>query len=355
MTICDLLEQSGAQVLIFDMGRRVIEIPLEVMRRFELNEIAYPQPFLRSAWLGILFYYPEGKNEAGKSTKDGITHNIWFIKFPLDERGLLLLATRDDFLHHILESITETKGTDFKNQTMDNNPYGFTPREDKMAIFHAKISHQLYKPPSQYYAHARDYFSGKTGFDQWQFVGLQGIADVTVRLEDDNNAQILASSFAHLPTTPLVVLCSCLENKEIDETLTGEIARRISTALGNGDATVVAAGLRGLSYSRDLHTVNTTLHAVLSNPAGQNVEVLAAIAARCWYILEDNELRLLFLESLASCDAGQKAFNNILADLLYMPDLRQLILDDFSHSNCSRQLARAIDTFLASVPKTSIS
>lgn len=353
LTICDFLEQSGAQLTIFDMGRRVVEIPLDTMRRFEQNEIAYPQPFLRSAWLGILFHYPGMENNPDDVNKGKNAHNIWFIKFPLDEQGLLLQAARDDFLHRMIETMAEAKGNDLQQQSIDDNPHGFTPREDKMAVFHAKISRKLAEPPSQFYTHAHDYFSGHAGFEQWNFVGLQGIADVAARLDEDDNAQILASAITHLPTIPFAALCSCLENSEPDELLIHEIAARIDNALKSGDTTVVAAGIRGLSNSRDMDTIQNTLLSVLSNPAGKNVEVLAAIAGRCWQSLENSELRLFFLEALAFCEAGQQAFNSILSDLLFMPGLRNSIKKDFDNPKRSKQLSSAIEAFLTSVQATS--
>lgn len=347
LTICDVLLQSGAQVTFFDMGRRVVEIPLETIRRFENADIPYPQPFLRQAWLGILLDYSNSPQEEKHGARDNDNPdpgNIWFIKFPVDEQGLLLLAARDDFLRRLLETMAMAANPGASS--IEDNPYGFTPREDKMAIFHAKISRLLGEPPSQFYAHAHDYFSGQTGFDQWNFVGLQGIADVAARLDEDDNTHILANAIAHLPAIPFAALCSCLEHFVPDNLLTREIASRIDKATKEADANIVAAGIRGLSSSGDPEILSTILHAVLSHPVGKNVEVLAAIAGRCWQILENSELRLLFLETLASCEAGQQAFDSILADLLFMPGLRQSLKADFNHPERSTQLAGAIKNFL---------
>ncbi len=363
LTICDFLEQGGAQVSFFDMGRRVAEIPLDVMRRFETAEIPYPQPFLQAAWLGILFQYPQTVT----NDQTAPSHNIWFVKLPLDEQGLLQQAARDDFLRHVIKQLDETlnDALDKESQqpTPDDNPHGFTPREDRMAVFHAKISKQTEAPASQFYAHARDYFTGKPGFEQWNFVGLQGIADVVARLDEENsdgpnfykrnNAQTLAQAIPHIPTTPFAALCSCLENNALDKTLTQAIAERISKALKDENAIEVAAGIRGLSHSTDRNTVIITIQSVLKNPTGRNVEVLAAIGGRAWETLEDSALRFSFLENLASCDSGQQAFNGIMADLLFLPGLRQLIKEDFRKPERSEQLATAIGVFYQSVQKSS--
>lgn len=360
LTICDFLEQGGAEVNFFDMGRRVVEIPLDIMRHFEAAEMPYPQPFLQSAWLGILFRYPD--NDANGQAATGSAHNIWFVKLPLDEQGLLQQAARDDFLRHVIKQLDETlnKALDKESQQSmpEDNPHGFTPREDRMAVFHAKISRQTGDPASQFYTHARDYFAGIPGYDQWNFVGLQGIADVVARLDEDaldgkSNAQTLAQAIPLIPTTPFAALCSCLENNAIDNTLTQTIAERINKALKDENAVEVAAGIRGLSLSTDRNTVITTIQSVLKNSTGRNVEVLAAIAGRAWEILDDPAIRYSFLENLAACDAGQQAFNGIMADLLFLPGLRHLIKEDFRKPERSEQLATAIGKFYQSVQKPS--
>jgi len=367
LTICDFLEQGGAEVSFFDMGRRVVEIPLDVMRRFESAEIPYPQPFLQSAWLGILFQYPN--TIASSHSAPGNPHNIWFVKLPLDEQGLLQQAARDDFLRHVIKQLDETL-IEATNEALDkesqqpmpeDNHHGFTPREDRMAVFHAKISKQAGDPASQFYAHARDYFAGKPGYEQWSFVGLQGIADVVARLDEENpddtdfykgnNAQALAQAIPHIPTTPFAAVCSCLENSAIDKALTQAITERINKALKDENAVEVAAGIRGLSHSTDRNTVVTTIQSALDNPAGCNVEVLAAIAGRAWETLEDSALRFSFLENLALCEAGQQAFDGIMADLLFLPGLRRLIKEDFRNPERSEQLTAAIGAFYQSVQK----
>jgi hypothetical protein len=355
LTISEFLEQTGAQAHFFDMGRRVVEIPSADMLAFERAEIPYPQPFLRSAWLGILFHYENDKD----------THHIWFLKFPLDEQGLLQQAARDDFLRHTFEKLGESLSKPAEKQTPqdvpeyipEDNPHGFTPREDRMASFHAKVAKQLGQAPSQYYQHAIDYFTGdalssEKSFDQWNFVGLQGIADVAARLDENKLAATLAAAIPQLPTTPFAALCSCLENENIDAALTGVIAARVEKALTEDDAITVAAGLRGLSHSQDQAIVTQALQSTLAKPAGHDVEVLAAIAGRAWDALENASIRRMFLENLAQCEAGQRAFDHILSDLLFVPGLRQKLLQDLRSPDRSEQLTSAIGAFFQSVQAT---
>ena len=347
LTISDFLADTGARVHFYDMGRRVVEIPIEVIRAFERAETPYPQPFLQCAWLGIMFQHEGVVDE----------HHIWFLKLPLDEQGLLIQAARDDFLRRIAETLTTEKSdTGSQQQALDDNPHGFTPREERMAVFHAKVSKQLGQPPSHYYDHAVSYFRGEPGFEQWNFVGLQGIADVAARIDEDHNLESIIDAIPQLPATPLVALCSCLENEAIDTGLAQALAARIKVELQRAkadSASIVAGGVRGLSHCPDLSFVIQTLQTVLEHPIGQNVEVLASIAGRAWEALAEPTLRLRFLENLAHCEAGQQAFDGIMADLLFLPTLRRLLLTDFRGEEKSAQLTKVIETFLSAFQQSS--
>jgi len=346
LTICEFLAQTGARARFFDMGRRVTEIDTDRMLAFEAADTPYHQPFLQAAWLGILFHYPE-PDAAGEPEQ-----HIWFLKLPLDERGHLQQAARDGFLHQVIETASLKKqGKLDENGHIDDNPLGFTPREDRMAVFHAKVAQSTGRPPSQYYAHARDYFGGTVGFDQWSFVGLQGIADLVTRLADDDNLARLVEAVPRLPTTPFAALCSCLENEPLAPALCAALATRTHAALADNDAAAVAAGLRGLSHPDNQAHMRDTVDTVLAHPLGRDVEVLAAIAGRAWELLEKDAPRRRFLENLAVCPAGQQAFDGILADLMFMPRLREVLLADMRRPERSERLAEAIGAFFQSVQR----
>lgn len=347
-TLSEFLLQTGAQVHVYDLGRRVVEIPADEMLAIERQQTPYPQPFLRSASLGILFYYLD---EQGNS-KD---QQIWFLKFPLDEQGLLNQVARDDFLRRIIEQLAEQiSRPENETPTMpEDNPHGFTPRDDRMASFHARIAKQLGQAPSQYCAHALDYFRGSAGFDQWNFVGLQGIADVAARLDENDNLAVLVNAVPHLPITPLAALCSCLENETIDPQLSTALARRLQTALQENDANTIAALIRGLSHGSDQQTLNAAISSTLNTDNGTNVEVLATIAGRAWQCLHDKKTCHAFLQNLSRCEAGQRAFDHIMADLMFMPGLRQNLLDALRSlrdaADCTSKQAEVIDHFFQSL------
>jgi hypothetical protein len=339
------------------MGRRVVEIPSDELLAIERQQQAYPQPFLRSAWLGVVFYYDDESSTAEATDN----HQIWFLKFPLDEQGLLNQVARDDFLRRMIERLAAQMTQQDSDRTApdmpEDNPHGFTPREDRMASFHAKIAKKLGQAPSQFYAHAADYFTGDTGFEQWNFVGLQGIADVAARLDENDNLATLIKAIPHLPITPFAALCSCLENEVIDADLSAVLSSRLEHALQEGDAdaraNITAAAIRGLSHGRDQDALIKAIHSTLDSDSGHNVEVLATIAGRAWQSLAQNDIRRAFLHNLAHCDAGQRAFNHIMADLMFMPGLRKPLLDELrslrDSPDCDTQQATVIDQFFDSL------
>lgn len=327
LTLHDFLQQIGARPLFFDLGRRISEIPAERLRAFEEAREPWPSPFQQAAWLGILFH-----------ASDGEPH-LWFLRFPLDERGLLVQAARDEFLRGLLATAAqggETAGP-------QDNPFGFKPNETQMAVLHAQIARRLAQPASPHYAHALAYFRGEQGFDQWQFVGLQGIADLAMRQHE--HTALLAAAIPQLPAEPFNVLCSALESEAIEAPLFDAIATRLRTMLTDGaDAVHLAAGLRGVAGTADRQRLIGLLGEVLATPQGAHPEILAAIAGRAWEALYDDALRGRFLQRLA--DSGQRAFDSILADLLFLPVLRTLLLADIRSADQPPAVRQAVTAFV---------
>ncbi len=205
-TLLEFLGSVANLPTILDMGRRVTPIPPEDFLRFEKTEIPYPLPLQQQAWMAFLL----------GNSNDTTERLVWFLRFPLDEQGKLVQAARDDFMHRLLEQIGENaealkQGKDLE-KAVEGNPYSFKPRDDRLAVFHAMASRLLGDEASRYLAHARGYFSGSLGWDQWPFVGYQGIADMAARAEASDNATVLATAVPVLPLRPLEALCHCLEN-----------------------------------------------------------------------------------------------------------------------------------------------
>ena len=326
--ISDFLNQAGTQFKVFDMGRRIQELDKNSFLAFEQAERPYPWPLQQQAWLGMMVWNNQAK-------ADELV--IWFLRFPLDANGKLTAGIRDDFVARLLEK-------DKPGQDDESNPYGFKPKQEHMAVFHARAAKILGQPASRFYEHAQDYFAGKPGFDQWAFVGFQGIADMTVRLDEDNNLQHLVQAIPQLPAQPFEALCQCLEHEVLPEQLSEVLNLYLDQQLDNEhpDANTLSLCLRALSGSENQAHCEKALQKVLANAEGQNAEVLASISGRCWNCLHKPELLMAFLENLARCPEGQEFFNLVIVDLINVPGMQQPLMTAVKSPDRSAELATAI-------------
>ncbi|MCF6355496.1 MAG: DUF3549 family protein [Candidatus Polarisedimenticolaceae bacterium] len=335
-TISQFLESNSSRLRLFDMGRRVVKIPREQFLKFEQGEISYPYPLQRKAWFGILFQQQGGEPF------------IWFLQLPLDELGRLVLAARDDFLHRLLEQISENLQAAKEGQQLESalqdNPYCFKPKEERLAIFHAKAAHAFKRQPSKYYPHAQQYFSGELGWDQWPFVGYQGIADMAVRQFEKENSRHLSRAIPQLPTRPFEALCHCLENEQVTLDITQALLDRVQKAVAETapDPAIISSAIRGVAQSCSAGLRRELLHAVLNRPDLCTPDILMAISGRVWESLKEAQSGRLYLERLAESSAGQPFFSQSLADLLYLPGMREPLLKLIRSPDRSEQLAQAI-------------
>ena len=93
-SISALLNLSDSQYRIFDIGRRVDKISKEQFEKIEAAELPYPFPTQGHALLAIAFWQ-----------KRSSSPYLWFIKIPLDERGLLNQGARNHFIAIIIETL----------------------------------------------------------------------------------------------------------------------------------------------------------------------------------------------------------------------------------------------------------
>jgi len=337
-TLSDFFQQSQTQYRIYDMGRGIRKLSHEMFEQFEAGKRPYPYPLQQHAWLGILGWNPNDKAE----------QFIWFLKFPLDETASLIQATRDDFMARLVQTLGHNiqaahTGGELQDG-MNESPYGFKPKESAMAAFHAKATAALGQPASRFYEHARNYFHGEPGYDQWAFVGLQGIADVASRLDQDNNQQRVLEALPQLPAPALIALCGFLENETISTELAEALQRRLQEELqnANADIQVIAALLRAFACSPGMGLRQAAVQAALQSSHAHDVNLLAAIAARNWEVLTDESLARDYVEALAANNLGQEAFTQLMADLLYIPGMRPTLLAQLRNPGRSEALSQAV-------------
>jgi len=342
-TISDFLVLSGFQYRIFDLGRKIQKISNQTFAAIELQQTQYPYPFQQKSWLAILFWDKQKKQEPV----------IWFLSFPIDELGFLKLESRDGFVRDLMSNIGENMQAHLEGgiakDSLKESPFSFKPREDRLAVFHALATVELKESPSQHYAPAQDYLSGKIGFEQWQFLGLQGIADVIARLDQDDNTEILAAALPNLPAVPLDRIMQCLENVRYSGKLSASVAKRVEQEMNAEpkQAALMASLLRGLSGSQAKSERLRLITEVLGSDWCREVEVLAAISGRAWSDLKEDIIMQSFLEAAALQD--QDVFNILLVDLMTIPDMRANVLAGLRSSGRSAALSKRIGSFLGGV------
>jgi len=331
-TLTRLLKNSGCQYKIFDLGRRILPIENKVFSHVELGQQAYPYPLQRQAHIAITYWNDEKQPW------------IWFLKFSLDERGLLKQSDIGNFIKYVIEAMGTRLGGKSNNeqeQKLANNPYTFKPAEDKMAVFHSQVRAMLDMQTSQYYEHAQHYFSGGLGWNKWQTVGLQGIADMCARIDQQKNSVIIRKSLRNIPNEPRYALLGVLEHTLLPEKLSDAL---LELALNefkqtSPDLFLISAYTRALSGAKSTQ-LHTLVDECLKTPKFSHQEILIGIAGRSWRVLEDPKRAEQFLLRLAQT-GDQNLFNQIFSDLVMLPTLRLVILP-LLHSTPSSELASAL-------------
>ena len=337
-SLTQLLRETGAQIRFFDMGRRVQKLSLDLFEKIENQQTPYPTPYLQHAWIALMLWNPKNKEQ-------GVA---WFLKLPLDEQGFLVQAVRDDLLNRLLKNagsiLQMEESGEAPEDALKDNPFSFKPDQEKMALFHAYSTLTSGQPASKFYESAQEYFSGQKGFDDWQSLGYQGIADLVVRHEKGSNGAILTKAIPLLPDAPFEVLCTCIESIEPTHDLFEALALRTEQTLERGTTTAnhIAAITRALSNCRNTPRKFELIGKIIDSDYALEPEVIVAVATRCIDALQEPAVLHRFLEKLAIGKAGQAGFSRILSDLMFMPVLRALILMQFRNEERSEELTQAI-------------
>lgn len=318
-SLSDFFTRTGAHTHFYSMGRRVAPCSAATLAAFEAGELAWPFPWLGRAQLACVFRIGDISDPA-----------IWFLSLPLDEQGHLDPAPRDAFLQRLLEtlgrSVDNTNVADDSLADIDNlmqdNPLAFTPDLVQRALLHARASADMQRPGSEHLELAEEYLTGQLDRQQWQSLGLQGMADFVVRHDRQQSAR-LASQLNTLPVEVLRPLCHCLEHVTPSADICLALIERGEKAAETGDIETFCACVRGAGQG-EATIVGRWFDELLTDPQACGPDLLAAIAARGWSQLEDAERLPLFLEVLASCERAD--FAATVRDLALIPRLRLPLL-----------------------------
>lgn len=323
-TISELLTLSNCQYRIYDMGRKIDKLSKSDFQKIEDNMLPYPYPTQGHAAIAIAFWQ-----------KASAQPYLWFVKLPLDERGLLNQGARNHFIAIIIEALGSDLSVDPSEQQealLKSNPYHFTPAQYKLAAINSKLKCELKQPASIYYEECQAYFTGQLGWQQWQQIGLQGIADFAERINEQKNAEHLIKALAHLPEPVIQPLCYALENQPLPLPL----IQALITAFEN---TNNVNFLRALAHNSEHSLVNNFIERLLTT--NLNDEVLITLAGRCWQALKDKARLLAYFESAVALE-NNELFHAMFKDLVSIPMLRPVVFQCMREPKRSDKLAKAI-------------
>ncbi|WP_286266436.1 DUF3549 family protein [Thalassotalea atypica] len=328
-TISELLTLSNAQYRVFDIGRKITKISKDQFNKIELNQIPYPFPAQGNAWVALAFWQ-----------KQNTEPYLWFVKLPLDERGLMNQGARNHFIAIIVEALgsdLSVDPTEKQEELLKSNPYHFTPAGYKLSALNSILKAELKQAASIHFESVQQYMSGHKHWQEWQHLGLQGLQDYAARVSHNDNTNHLIKALPNLPSQVLFPLCIALENQILGHELINAFIAEINSCTDQ-DKTLHL--VRALSSSIHLNQVKNLFRTILER-GNLSPDWLITMATRCWEIFEDKELVSLFLELLAKED-DKALFPAIFKDLVAIPTIKPNIFVCMRSETRSDALAKAI-------------
>ncbi len=334
-TISELLTQSGSQYRIYDLGRKIDKLSKQTFLKIENQQLAYPFPVQGHAQLAIIFWQPQ-INEP----------YLWFIKLPLDERGLLNQGARNHFIAIVIEALgaqLTNKPTQTQAERLKENPYHITPSQYKLAALNSLVKVELKQNASKHYPKAQQYIYGKIAWQQWQDIAIQGLADIAARLSDGleqtmDNAEAISQNIIYYDENVLLPLCCALENQQLPVNLLNSI---ISLFEQRANSPLQQQYLiRALASSSEHSFVIEFIEKLLTTTE-LDEDLFIAISARCWLALQQPKRLMLFLEMLVKTN-NNALFSAIFKDLVAIPTIRPVLFQCMRDPNRSKMLAAAI-------------
>lgn len=306
--LAELLSESDSDYVIYDLGRRVQAIQANTFKAICAQQRPYPYPLQDHAWFAVVFW-PQLKAEQPEPF-------LWFLKMPLDERGLLSLAAQQDFMTHVIallgQQITGALNSE-QEQQLQQSAYLFTPSEAKRAALHAQLTQRWQKAPSSYFSAAQQELHSPTN-DGWQQLGIQGIHDVAVRLTaTPETTHAIAQHFTTYPESLQNALAEALEHT----TPPSELMQPLLSELASEHAATRLNALRASAGFASAPAVEEQLRILLPSA---NIDELVIITARLWPALQ-GPLMLPYLVRVAELD-NPALFAGVVRDILRVPDTR---------------------------------
>ncbi|MDV6315384.1 DUF3549 family protein [Idiomarina sp. HP20-50] len=327
-TLGEFLQAGQTEYKIFDIGRCLTELSRDEFAAIEQQQRPYPYPIARQAQLAILFQHKQHDQQPF----------IWFLQFPLDERGLLNLAARNQYLEYVVSALGhEITGamTEEQQKQLQQNPYLLTPNEQQRAALHARVQRQQKLSPSIHFETAEAYLKQPYAGIEWQQIGLQGLHDCAARLEQlPELSQAIATEFANYPEAVRQRLAVALEQQKI----TPPIQNSLLQNLESSDAQLCTDSLRALASATDHPRVRKLINDLVPKATADQ---LVVIAARLWPVLSEERSLLCYLDAIAALDKA--LFDALFQDIIALPDIRPLLLSILAQQKQSEAVGQALN------------
>lgn len=327
-TLGEFLQAGQAEYKIFDIGRCLTELSQEEFAAIEQQQRPYPYPIARQAQLAILFQHKQHDQQPF----------IWFLQFPLDERGLLNIAARNQYLEYVVNALGyEITGemTEEQQKQLQQNPYLLTPNEQQRAALHARVQRQQNLSPSIHFETAEAYLRQPENGIDWQQIGLQGLHDCAARLEQlPELSKAIATHFPHYPSAVRQPLAIALEQ----QSLTPPVRDALLQNLDSSNAQLCTDSLRALASASAHPRVQKAVNKLVPNA---NADQLVVIAARLWPVLCEEQNLLRYLDAIAELD--NSLFDALFQDIIALPDIRPLLLSIIAQQKQSAAVNEALN------------
>ncbi|MCP5326603.1 MAG: DUF3549 family protein [Oceanospirillaceae bacterium] len=330
MTLLDYLAQLPGNAWLFDVGRPIRKLDKSQFAQFEALAKPYPSPYLHHAWFAVFVAQPTNPEQ----------ETLWFLKWPLDEQGFLVPAVRDDLVNRLLALKNQQVAADSALQDpLKDNPFSFAPDQYRLASLHAEIHQLLHRPVSSYYADALAFVQSPQPNDNWQHLGLQGLADIAVR--HDEFSENLARAISDMPQTPYLALAQCLENQPLSPAIQAAALKRLQKDMQENNSAALEASVRIIAASNPATGRAQAWQLLFAREQDDTGAMLAFSRAACFDLNEQRELILPFLEKLARTGGDFACFKRVMADLLFLNALRPVLLAALRSPAASEQLMLA--------------
>lgn len=347
MDLSEYLAQLDGQYRLYDVGRRIRKLDKAQFQKFESLDSAYPFPYLQHAWLALYISPP----------KQPENETLMFLKWPLDEQGKLIPYVRDDLVHRLIKlSETPLQADTELDDPLKDNPFAFKPDNVRLANLHALIQTSQHRKPSSHLDAVVKYLQAGTlnsnNLANFEGLGLQGIADVAARMDDYKTS--LKACLPHLPQEALLAFSQCIEHHATPVDMAQVALARFKQDLAKQDNVInVEAGMRIIGASQSDALRMEAWQAWFNSDYANNMACVLAFATRNYDDLAFMPERITdFLVTLASLNQDQDdtftAFIKIAGDLLFLPGIRNLLLNALRNENRPEILSRAMQALMDS-------